>query len=493
MKYFAQTIALLAASSVMQPTLVHAHEHGDDSSKPKQGVFVLSNQIENEVGVYESLDDGALSWVGAFPTGGVGYPEPESQDNLDSLGSSNSVSYFVYNNKQYLVAANAGGPQGDASISLMEVEPTTLALKTKSVTPLEGIFTCSVAAYQDRICAVTCAGNVTMECFRINDEEKLVPEFLHNFDANIPPVEDQPNATSAAYGPGNILFSDDGKQVGIIMKGDAALEEDQASFSPPKAGLHVFPVTNNGFGTPAFQALPDASLPFAFTWRAGELETDNQIAVIVNIAGENQDFPACDETTNCRSTIQSVLSKPNAQGGLILSKVDEINADQVDLCWLDYRFGHWYTGNFFSDSVTIGTITREGILSLERNAPIGRGTIPNNVAHMGRKINGSFYLYTENQGTAEVGVNRVIENDSFQLEVMVGAPYPDGITGDAWKGAHGIATTLLSEEELFVMYDYDYDSKSDDKVANGESASSAAAFETTALWGAAISVGAFMM
>jgi len=398
MKYFSKTIALLA--TVVPPTIIQAHEH---ASKPKQGVFVLSNQVENEVGVYESLDDGALSWVGAFPTGGVGYPEPpESQDNLDSLGSSNSVSYFVFNGKQYLVAANAGGPQGDASVSLMEINPYTLTLETKSVTPLEGIFTCSVATYEDRVCAVTCAGSVTMECFRImaigEQDAKLEPEFLHDFGASIPPVEDQPNATSAAYGPGNILFSDDGLQVGIIMKGDAGNED--LAFAPPKAGLHVFPTTTSeqGYGSPAFLALPDASLPFAFTWRSGELETNNQIALIVNIAGENLDYPACGETDSCRSSVSTVLSRVQEDdGSIVLSKVDEINADQVDLCWLDYRFGHWYTGNFFSDSVTIGTVSRDGILSLERNSPIGRGTIPNNVAHMGRKIDGSFFLYTENQ------------------------------------------------------------------------------------------------
>jgi hypothetical protein len=489
MKYFSQAIALLALG------MSNAHEHG--SSKPKQGVFVLSNQPENEVGVYESLDDGHLSWVGSYPTGGIGYPEPESQDNLDSLGSSNSVSYFVHNGKQYLVAANAGGPEGDASISLMEVHPMTLELTTKSVTPLEGIFTCSVAAYQDRVCAVTCAGSVTMECFRISDsDETLVPDGMHDFGATLPTIEDQPNAVSAAYGPGNILFSDDGKQVGIIMKGDAALEAN-STFAPPKAGLHVFSVDANGYGEPAFLALPDASLPFAFTWRSGELETTNQIAVIVNIAGENQDFPHCDESASCRSTVQTILSEHDAEGNIVLSKVDEINADQVDLCWLDYRFGHWYTGNFFSDSVTIGTVSREGVLSLERNSPIGRGTIPNNVAHMGRKIDGSFFLYTENQGTAEVGVNRVIENESFQLEVMVGAPYPDGITGDAWQGAHGIATTLLSEEELFSMYDYqvmakDNNAKEDKDESHDDMSSSADSIDTI-MWGAAASLAVLMM
>jgi hypothetical protein len=50
------------------------------------------------------------------------YPEAEGEDQLDSLGNSNSVGYHVWNNKQWLVAANAGGSTADASISLIEVD-----------------------------------------------------------------------------------------------------------------------------------------------------------------------------------------------------------------------------------------------------------------------------------------------------------------------------------------------------------------------------------
>mmetsp|Transcript_31670 Transcript_31670/g.76703 ORF Transcript_31670/g.76703 Transcript_31670/m.76703 type:complete len:82 (-) Transcript_31670:53-298(-) len=76
---------------------------------------------------------------------------------------------------------------------------------------------------------------------------------------------------------------------------------------------------------------------------------------------------------------------------------------------------------------------------------------------------------------------------------MVGAPYPDGITGDAWQGAHGIATTLLSEEELFEMYDYVYGTKEDtevgmvDDMANTNDESSSAA-SAAVMWGATISL-----
>ena len=440
-------------------SLIAATGHAFDGStpKPKQGVFVLSNQPTNEVGVYESMSDGSLSWVGSYQTGGIGYPDPTDERNLDDLGSSNSIHYHVWNNQQWLLAANAGGPEGDASISLMEINPYTLDLELTSKVDLMGIFTCSVTAYEDRVCAVTCAGSVTMECFRINNEtNQLEQDYLYDFNTNLPPRANRTNAVSAALGPGNILFSGDGQQVGIIMKGDFAQELGDGSdiFSAPPAGFVAFPVNVGGeYGEPVTFPLPDESEPFAFSWRSGELGTANQIVLVVNIAGESLDFPECDDTLSCKSSVLSLETEFQPDGSLTIQYVDDVALNTVDGCWIDYRFSHWYTGNFLSDSISIGTVQRNGTLAWERNVPIGTGTIPNAVEHMGRKEDGSFYLYSENQGKWEVGVHRVVEHKSFQLVTETSAPMPTGETGLDWRGAMGLATTLLSEDELFDMYE----------------------------------------
>jgi len=191
--------------------------------------------------------------------------------------------------------------------------------------------------------------------------------------------------------------------------------------------------------------------------------------LIVNIAGESLDFPACGEDDSCESSVSTLESKFASDGSIQLESVDEVNLNTVDGCWIDYRFLHWYTGNFLSDSISIGTVQRNGTLTWERNVPIGDGTIPNDVAHMGRKSDGSFYLYSENQGHWEIGVHRVVENESsFQLQVRPSAPLPTGETGLSWAGAMGIATTLLSDEELAIMYEYEEGSK----VEEEESATS---------------------
>merc|ERR1719310_2206735 len=148
------------------------------------------------------------------------------------------------------------------------------------------------------------------------------------------------------------------------MKGNAALsaEDIAAGFSVPPAGFWSFPVSESGYGNPAFFPLPERSLPFAFSWRAGEEGTTNQIVLIANVAGELLDFPDGDAFLSSVTSLE-VISSPNAsETSLAISKVDEVVINAVDACWIEYRFGHWYTGNFIDDTISIGTATRSGKL-----------------------------------------------------------------------------------------------------------------------------------
>lgn len=456
-------------------------------NRPAQGVFQMSNRSPtNEVASYRSLPDGSLSYVGTYLTGGVGNPDPTDPNSLDDLGSSNSLSYHLWDGTQFLTSVNAG----DNTVSLMEVHPTTLELTLHAVQALEGIYPCSITAFEDKVCTAECAGSVMVECFRIVADEDsdsqdgqeggpsfaLEPDFVHDFGFNSPPREGRDNAVSPVFGPGNILFSGDGLQLGVVMKGDAALtpEEIAAGHTVPPAGFWSFPVhaldDSSTYGTPEYFPLPDETVPFAFSWRAGEEGTTNQIVLVLSIAGESKDFPECDENASCLSSVTSlqIISSPSDSNtmNLAIAKVDEVPIEAVDGCWIEYRFAHWYTGNFISDSVSIGTVTRSGELEFLRTSPIGDGTIPNDIVQMGTKLDGSFYLYTENQGSVSIGVHEVLEygtipkapfDGGFTLNTKASAALPTGtvlgITG-TWRGAMGIAATTLSEQELFDLYGY---------------------------------------
>ena len=72
-------------------------------NRPAQGVFQMSNRSpSNEVASYRSLPDGSLSYVGTYLTGGVGNPDPTDPNSLNDLGSSNSLSYHLWDGTQFL-------------------------------------------------------------------------------------------------------------------------------------------------------------------------------------------------------------------------------------------------------------------------------------------------------------------------------------------------------------------------------------------------------
>lgn len=451
--------------------------------RPSQGVFQMSNRMpENEIASYRSLPDGSLSYVGTYQTGGVGNPDPTDEASLDDLGSSNSLSYHFWEGTQFLTAVNAG----DNTISLLSVNPTTLELTLQAVQALEGIYPCSITAFEDKVCTADCAGSVMVECFRIvADESKdgqgsdksfaLESNFVYDFGFNSPPREGRDNAVSAVFGPGNLLFSGDGLQLGVVMKGNATLSagEIAAGYTVPPAAFWSFPVdgssSSSAYGTPEVFPLPDVTLPFAFSWRAGEEGTTNQIVLVVSIAGESKDFPECDEVVNCRSSVTSLQiissTSENNTTQLDIAKIDEVPLDVVDGCWIEYRFAHWFTGNFVSDSISIGTVTRSGELEFVRTSPTGDGTIPADIVQMGTKLDGSFYLYTENQGDISIGIHEVLEygtipkapfDGGFTLQTKPSAALPAGTAlNSSWRGAMGIAVTTLSEQQLFEAYGYE--------------------------------------
>ena len=442
------------------------------TTRPRQGVFLNSNQLDNEIGVWESLDDGSLVWNGRYATGGTGYPDPLDNRNLDDLGTSNGVHYHVWNQAQWLLAVNAGGPEGNSSLTIFQVQPG-LELIRKDVVPLNGTFACTVAGHGDRACAMTCALNVTLECFKISPAGKLSPEFEHDFQADLPIPEGRPNRVSAALGPGNVLFSPDGDQIGVVMKGSARLTQPH----PHRAGFFSFPISarigqDSGYGPPSFLELPNEIIPFAFVWRRG-VNSNKPIAFTVNIAGASQDYPECDETLTCYSSVTSIATDSTNANNVSLSIVQDAPLNVIDGCWVEYRANHIYTGNFFSDSITVAAVTNEGAIEVERTVPIGIDTVPNDVVTTGPKLDGSVYLYSENQGLGdtklqslgEIGVHRVLTDG--RVQVLPGAPIPSGLTPDAWVGNNGIAATSVSEQGLFDLYGFEM-------VAQEETTSSAA-------------------
>ena len=445
---------------------------------PAQGVFLMSNQADNEIGVWHSADDGSLVWNGRYSTGGVGYPDPLDDNNFNDLSSSNALHYHVWGDRQLLVAANAGGPDNTPSVSLFEVDAYTLDLTLHAVAKVNGTFPCTATGHADKVCVAACAFNVQMECFRITEKEQsddadsdddgpspldLMPEFTHDFDMNLPEPEGRPNRVFFGLGPGNIAFAPDGDAIGVVMKGahpDLAPEANDSA----RAGLWVFPIVasenNPSYQEPTFLEMEDIAIPFAFAWRRREAD-GSYFAFVVKAAGDSLDFPFCDlqPLALCYSTVASIdvdlnpaLTASPSSGDVAMVPVDEVKLNAIDGCWIDYRNDYLYTGNFFSDSMSILKTVEDGTLDVLRTVPIGKDTVVVDIVTMGPKLDGSRYLYSENQGRRAVGVQQILPGG--KLKVLPETATPTGPTPDAWNGAMGLAATTLSEQELFDLYDF---------------------------------------
>ena len=98
------SILALALASQMQARAQDAPESVGDSSDPIGAVFVASNAVpQNDVLMYHQGDDGELTLVGEFPTGGMG-SGPGQTFRGDPLGSQNSL--IVSDDNRFVLVTN---------------------------------------------------------------------------------------------------------------------------------------------------------------------------------------------------------------------------------------------------------------------------------------------------------------------------------------------------------------------------------------------------
>src|SRR5262245_43651024 len=121
-------IAVLLAILISLTTGAAAQDIGEASAKNLKGgaVFVLTNQVANERAVYRRANDGTLTSVGTFSTGGAGDPVAQGDDPpTDPLASQGSL--ILGRGSKFLFAVNAGSNE----ISVLSVNKKGLTLVDK--------------------------------------------------------------------------------------------------------------------------------------------------------------------------------------------------------------------------------------------------------------------------------------------------------------------------------------------------------------------------
>ena len=335
-------------------------------------VYTLSNAASgNQVLAYNRAEDGALSFQGAYATGGLG--------SGAGLGSQGSLA--LSQNNRWLFAVNAG----DNKISVFAVRPDGLFLA--DVVGSGGTQPISLTVHEQLLYVLNAGGSGNITGFAIAPEGKLSP-----IPGSTQPLSN--GGIGAAPGPAEVSFSPDGTTLVVTEKASNMIDtyrlEDkvaQAPVSYPSSGATPF-----GF---AIDKRGDLVVSEAFGGAPG----------------------------------QSALSSYAVDEGALQVISPSVGTTQTAACWvvITKNSKYAYTTNAGSGTISSYQIGKDGSLSL-LNATAGlTGSSPIDMAFS----NNNAFLYALNSGAHTISIFQVLPDGSL---VAVGAPtVPAGAVGLAAK------------------------------------------------------------
>lgn len=387
-------IALLAVG--LSTGLAAKTSHDDDFHwlRKTGGVFAATNSpINNEILFYKRAEDGSLSYVDRYSTGGKGTPIQTQFAGLpDPLASQGSV--VLDDNKHWLYVVNAGSSE----LSLFRVYGDHLELS--ATVDSGGKFPVSVTAHDDLVYVVNVGGTGNIAGFeRKNGTLKMIPNSIRTLNLNGPDVPDTLTT------PSQIGFSPDG---------------DRIIVAPKTNEIHVFDLNEDG--TPSDTPVTSPSggnLPFAFDF-------DREGRLFVGEVFGNAPFGVLNA-----GAVSSYNLSENGSLQVISQSVDNY---QFATCWVVIVGPYLYTTNTENSNLSGYKIAKDGSLSLLTADGIiaspGPDTFPADIATV--KTRSGNYLYTTNTLTGTISTFRVNKDGSLALLGSVpGLP--------AFEGAQGIA------------------------------------------------------
>ncbi|WP_428262353.1 lactonase family protein [Haliangium sp.] len=355
-------------------------------------LFVMTDGLgSNEVVMYDRADDGALSFVGAFATGGEGVGD--TTEPVDALGSQGSL--VLSDDGRWLLAANAGSDE----ISVFQVYPQGLRLADKVGSG--GSFPASIAISDGLVYVLNSGGDGNITGFRLGYDGTLraLPGSTRSLDAG------GTNPPFFLVSPAQVGFTPDGTKLVVTQKGT-----DE---------IHVFPLDH--YGRPSAAPVTTESVgstPFGFTFsRHGYLVVAEPFG-----SGEVGEAGA-----------SAVSSYAVADDGALIPLARSVDNGQTATCWAatggQRRFV--YTTNNASDTVTgyrvrysgrLDLLDADGIAGHTGHAPVDLALSPD-----GR------FLYTLNAGDGTISMFAVnpFTGALSPLGDIGGLPAEDGIVGMA--------------------------------------------------------------
>ena len=194
-------------------------------------VYVLTNQVDNTLAVFNRDAHGELTPAGEFSTGGAGDPVPQGTDPAtDPLASQGAL--ILDQGNQFLFAVNAGSNQ----ISVLRVGNTELTLV--GVFDSDGVRPISLALHQDLLYVLNEGGTPNITGFTVAEDGTLTPLAGST----------QPLIGDTAADPAQVGFSRDGNLLVVTEKAGNRLD----TYTIDENGLPSAPIDNTSSGMTPF-------------------------------------------------------------------------------------------------------------------------------------------------------------------------------------------------------------------------------------------------
>lgn len=357
----AASLGLLAAA----PAVLASADEGDGGG---HAVFVQTNDpAGNAIDVFARGDNGSLSFVASYPTGGNG--NRASGSAVDPLASQSSLVYDRAD--QALFAVNAGSD----TVSVFSVDGTRLHLT--QVIGSGGPFPNSIAVHNGLVYVLDAGLAGYVQGYRFDDGR------LHAIQGSLRSLQLSNNANPFFLSaPAQVGFTPSGTQLVVTLKGNNHGSVD--GFGLSASGRPSSSPTTTVVGGNAF----------AFTFDpAGQL-------ALVNAGTGN-------------------LSTYSVNGDNSLTLVSAGAADgQAAACWVDAARGLYFVANAGSGDLSEYSISAGGSVTL--NSAIAASGIAGAVD----MASSGHFIYAQSGGSGSV--NAYVINNDGTLSLVGSVTVPDG-------------------------------------------------------------------
>src|SRR5215216_430346 len=345
-----------------------------------RAVYVLTNQVQNAVAVFNRTTDGHLTAAGQFPTGGAGDPVAIPPDPpVDPLASQGALVFGPGN--QFLFAVNAGSNE----ISVLRI--SQFGLDLIDVVDSGGVRPISLALHENLLYVLNEGGTPNITGFTVGDDGALTPLAGST----------QPLIGGTGADPAQVNFNTDGTLLVVTEKLGNRLD----TYVVDANGVAGAPIDNTSSGM----------TPFGFSFN-------------------DDDFLVVSEAFGGAPNQSAVSSYSSDQAGLLSVVTGSLPNNQTASCWvvIPNSGTRAIVSNTGSGTISTYDIGVDGTLTLA-NA-VAADLEPNSAPRDLALSNNGKILFVQIEDGQSVALFR-IEND--------GTLTPVDTVGGLSFGAQGIA------------------------------------------------------